>query len=437
METKKLRAYRIPYDDTDIELKIPEANVSYYMDLDSMPVRGTNRQMIQSVVDSADDPALAALIRSRHVGLIIEDATRTVPLDDLLAALGPHLALAQGITVILATGTHDGENSGNYAIVDKVKEYAGRYTFSIKGIVIHDCHQGPFYLAGTTSTNGNAVYANTAVQQVEVFIVLSDMKNHYFAGYSNALKNFVPGICAYQTVERNHALSLRPESTFGHHPLHPDVSRRDNPLARDIWEGYRLIVQDRPVFVVATIFMQDHVLWAGAGLLEPTVTAGIRQVDRMLSIHLPPADRLIVSCGGYPNDESLYCAQRALELSKNGIRIGGEILFLAGCRNGIGPEKSVRNFYDPLKLPLQTILQQYNRHYIMYAHKTYKFAQLITRLSGIHVMSRLTDREITDIHLIPCADPQRLVDRWITEEPGTKISIITEANKYAVHCSTT
>jgi nickel-dependent lactate racemase len=262
------------------------------------------------------------------------------------------------------------------------------------------------------------------------------MKNHYFAGYSNAIKNFVPGICAYQTVERNHALSLRPESTFGHHPLHPDVTRRANPLAQDMWEAYQLVVNNRPVFVFATISMQQSLLWAGAGLLESTTSEGIRQVDNLMSVHIPVADKLIVSCGGYPNDESLYSAQRALELSKNGIRPGGEILFLAGCRNGIGPEKSIRNFYNPLKLPIPVVLQQYDQKYVMYAHKTYKFAQLISQMQAIHVVSRLSDLEIKDIHLSPCRDAQDLVDLWIDQDPTTRISIITEGNKYAVYSTT-
>jgi nickel-dependent lactate racemase len=430
------QSYRIPYDDSEIELKIPAANVQFYMDLKHESVNGENREKLKEAVARSADAhgaRLEDLIRNKRVAMIVEDATRTVPLDDLLTVLGPHLPVAEKITVLLATGTHDGENDGNYEIIESLRQHAAQFDFALGKIIIHDCHHGPFYTAGTTASAGNQILANTAIQDAEIFIVLSDMKNHYFAGYSNAIKNFVPGICAYQTVEKNHALSLRPESTFGHHPLHPDIKRRTNPLAQDMWEAYRLIVRQRPVYVVATISIKNNILWAGAGLLEPTVTEGIRQVDRLMSVQIPAADNLIVSCGGYPNDESLYSAQRALELSKNGIRQGGEVLFLAGCRNGIGPERSVHNFYDPLKLPLPAILEQYNQKYIMYAHKTYKFAQLISQLKTIHVMSRLTDQELEDIHLKPCHNAQDLVDHWIAQNPATTIAIITEGNKYAVY----
>jgi nickel-dependent lactate racemase len=434
------QSYRIPYDDTEIELQIPVANVRFYMELKTGSFEQENRQKLKEAISrsaGAHGARLEDLIRNKRVAMIIEDATRTVPLDDILAVLGPYLPAAEKIKVLLATGTHDGENDGNYEIIESIRQHAAQFDFALPKVVIHDCHHGPFYTAGTTPSIGNQILVNTAIQDAEIFIVLSDMKNHYFAGYSNAVKNFVPGLCAYQTVERNHALSLRPESTFGHHPLHPDTGRRNNPLAQDMWEAYRLVVRSRPVFVIATISMRNTILWAGAGLLEPTVTEGIKEVDRLMSVHVPVADKLIVSCGGYPNDESLYSAQRALELSKNGISPGGEILFLAGCRNGIGPERSIHNFYDPLKLPLPEILAQYDQKYVMYAHKTYKFARMISQLKTIHVLSRLSDQEIEGIHLKPCHDAQSLIDGWIKENPATAISIITEGNKYAVYPATT
>jgi nickel-dependent lactate racemase len=430
-----LRSYTIPYDDRQVVLKIPEENVRFYRNPGSVHAEGTNRKVLDSALAKSGKPGLDEGIRNKQVAMIIEDATRTVPLDDLLEVLGPHLAVAGSLIVLLATGTHDGENAENYAITKKVKQCAQKYRIPLTKVIIHDSHHDPFDDAGTTPGIGNQIYVNSAIREAEVFIVLSDMKNHYFAGYSNALKNFMPGICAYQTVERNHALTLRKESTFGHHPLHPDPERRDNPLAQDMWAAYRLIVQNRPAFVIATISMQNHIIWAGAGLLEEIVPEGIKQVDRLMSVKVDLADRLIISCGGYPNDESLYSAQRALELSKNGIRPGGEILFLAGCRNGIGPQKSVQNFYLPLKMPLAEILKQYDQKYVMYAHKTYKFAQLISQMKCIHVKSLLADNEISDIHLSPCTDAQQLIDRWLREDPAVTITIITEGNKYAVYAN--
>ena len=152
-----------------------------------------------------------------------------------------------------------------------------------------------------------------------------------------------------------------------------------------------------------------------------------------MSTKVHVADNMIVSCGGYPNDESLYTAQRALELTKNGVKEGGEILFIAGCANGIGPEKSIKNFYDPLKKDIAQVLSEFQNKYVMYVHKTYKFAALIQKINRIFIYSKLAENIMTDIHLYPISDPQAIVDRWLLDNPETRINIFTQGNKLAVY----
>ena len=124
---------------------------------------------------------------------------------------------------------------------------------------------------------------------------------------------------------------------------------------------------------------------------------------------------------------------RALELTKNAVNDSGEILFITGCINGIGPKKSITNFYEPLKEDIDIILNKLQDKYIMYSHKTYKFAQLIQRMKAIHFYSELDDAEIRAIHLNPTNSPQKIVDEWIIENENVKINIFTEGNKVAVY----
>jgi nickel-dependent lactate racemase len=280
---------------------------------------------------------------------------------------------------------------------------------------------------------GNDIYVNSEIRRAEIIIIFSDMKNHYFGGYSNPLKGLLPGICKYETIEKNHALTLNNKSMFGHHPLHPDKSRRDNPLAQDMLEGVKLIAADRPIFVLGTICKKDKILWTKFGKLEEVAAEGFLQVDKRYSVHVEPTDKIIVSSAGYPNDESLYIAQRALELTKNAVNDDGEILYFAACSNGIGPKKSVANFYEPLKADIDYILNSLSEKYIMYSHKTYKFAQLIKRMKAIYFYSELSDSEIKSIHLKPTISPQKIVNQWIAENENVKINIFTEGNKVAVY----
>ena len=425
--------YQIPYHKSSLSLNIPEKNVHYYIDLEFPPSEKGNKDILSEAFNQSETVSLEEFVRDKRVGLIVEDATRDVPLKDLLDVSCSVLQKAKSVKVFVATGTHDGDNEEDHKIVDLIKGSQEKFGYPLENIIVNNCHEDSFYLAGITSGIHNEIFVHNESRDIEVFLIFSDMKNHYFAGYSNPIKNIIPGICNYSTAEQNHALALKDKSTFGHHPLHPDPQRRDNPLAKDMWEAYQLICAGRPTYVLATISKKGKVLWSSAGLLERVTELGIREVDRTMSREVVPTDKLIVSCGGYPNDESLYTAQRALELSKFGIKKGGEILFLAGCGNGLGPEKSVNNFYNPLREDITKILSKLNEKYIMYSHKTYKFARLIEQMDQIFMVSELSADLIKKIHLSPVKNVQSVVDRWIEDDPQTSIGIVTDGNKLALH----
>ena len=105
------------------------------------------------------------------------------------------------------------------------------------------------------------------------------MKAHYFAGYSNVVKNFLPGVCGFPTIEANHSWALNPKSTFGIHPFHPDETRRDNPLADDMREAMEMIVKDSKIFLLALVTERRRLVWAGAGHHEPVTADGMMVVD--------------------------------------------------------------------------------------------------------------------------------------------------------------
>jgi nickel-dependent lactate racemase len=223
--------YRIPYNRSSISLNIPDDNVHYYIDLDLPDSGKSKKESLSEAIQNSKSGSLDDFVQNKRVGLIIEDATRDVPLEDLLEVSGSALKKASSITVFIATGTHDGDNDGNRELIDYVLKSQNKFGFTLEKIVVNDCDEDAFYRAGTTSSEKNDIFVHEDSRSADVFLVFSDMKNHYFAGYSNPIKNFMPGICNYPTTERNHALALDDNSSFGRHPLHPDPDRRNNPLA--------------------------------------------------------------------------------------------------------------------------------------------------------------------------------------------------------------
>ena len=94
-----------------------------------------------------------------------------------------------------------------------------------------------------------------------------------------------------------------------------------------------MITKKASVFTLSVVSSSGKLVWADAGQLEPVIAGGIEVLDETASFTVQPTPKIIVSPGGYPQDKSLYHAQRGLELTKNAVLDDGEVLFLAECRD--------------------------------------------------------------------------------------------------------
>ncbi|GAB4332320.1 MAG: nickel-dependent lactate racemase [Calditrichia bacterium] len=430
---ENLRVYRIPYGDTAIPLRIPEgiAVRQAALRIKSEELSDPSHYLEEVCAAGPRGASLAEWVAGMHLAVLLEDATRALDYRPIFTALRPFLRSAKKITSIVSTGTHDPRHPGNETILSLLKEIWGEKDPLPYQAHVHDCRRADFLNLGVTQ-RGTPILANRLVEKADLFLVLSDMKNHYFAGYSNPLKHFLPGICAYESVEKNHSLALNPESTFGRHPWHPDPARRANPLAEDMLEVYQAVAANRPVLALVMVHHQKKLRWAVLEEIAAATRAGIEKVDEWMGATLLPADLLIVSPGNYPEDGTIYTAQRALELSRNGVKAGGSILFFAECRDGIGPASARENFLDWLVQPPRQVLERLQKQYVLYSHKAYKFAELMLKTRQIFVTTGLPKAELEKIHLIKAEDPQAIVDGLVRENPDLTVNIVTDGNKIAL-----
>ncbi|MHC4215078.1 MAG: lactate racemase domain-containing protein [Planctomycetota bacterium] len=417
-----------------VSLQIPEKNIQDVIEPWHSPQQADNADLIAQALADEQVGGFQKQVAGKRLCVLAEDGTRDVPFEDIFGPLANLIKDCSSVLFIVATGTHKPATNENSQITEQLKksiEGAGISNFRIHA---HDSRDGEFVDAGQTSRGTDVLY-NTLADSADVFLVLSDLKTHYFAGYSNPIKNFVPGICKFETTEQNHSLALDAKSTFGRHPWHRDPARRDNPLANDQLEAMEMIVKDRPVYTFATINTSRKLQWAKLGPIRDVTAEAISQIDRQNTHTVTPVPRLIVSPGGFPNDISLYIAQRALELTKNAATDGGEILFLAQCKDGVGEEHTLENFYNRLTAPVESILTSIESDYKLYSHKPYKFAQLIKRLNQIWMHSEIPDEMVEAAHLKPAKEPQAVIDKWLADDPDTKITIIEGANKIALYAN--
>jgi len=427
------KSYVFRYGTEKIEITLPEKNVLTQIEVPDTNNNSSQNSLIETAIrNPIDSPPLKEFVKNRKVVILAEDSTRDVPTQLILEKISKNLSLAKSVKLIICTGTHSPNSEGNQFLANQISKIFENGSIESFELLVHDSKNPPFASYGSSSF-GNEFLVNPAVTDADAYLVLSDMKNHYFAGYSNLLKNFIPGVCAFETVEKNHAMALNKKSTFGKHPWHPDPNRRDNPLANEMLEGYQKIVQNRPVWALVSITKNRRVIWCQAGEPKRMVEDGIRKVDATMSKTVVPADVLIISCGGYPNDESIYTAQRALELNQDAVKSGGKIIFLAECRNGIGPESAKHNFYNILTNELPEVLKTIERKYIMYSHKAYKFAMMMTRFSFIGLKSAIDDDTVEGIHIVPIKDTQKLINSWLSSNSDLTFNLIDDGNKIAVY----
>jgi nickel-dependent lactate racemase len=430
----RMRLLEIPvsYGDKKIHLNIPDGNLADHIVPKTPNLITDVESELERVMSNPHGPQLEKLVQSNSVCVLVADHTRDEPHWELLNAVVPSLRDADYVQFIITTGSHEVEHPENLKIADLIKKSADSVKLSDYSVQIHDCNDVDVVQVGRTS-RGTPVIVNSKAVGHDVYVALSDMKAHYFAGYSNALKDFLPGVCAFVTIECNHSMALDPQSTFGKHPYHPDPRKRTNPLADDMREAMEIITKDAKAFTLSVISSGGKLVWADAGELEPVIAGGIEVLDKTASFTIKPTSKIIVSPGGYPQDVSLYHAQRGLELTKNAVRDGGEILFLAECRDGVAPEKAYENFYKKLTVPLDQVISSIKGKYHLYEHKAYKFAELLQRISDIKMFTELDKETVESAHLSKIEDPQKVIDDWIKNDPTTKILVLDKGNKIAVY----
>jgi nickel-dependent lactate racemase len=388
---------------------------------------------IQTALETSIGLSLTDTIANRRTCVLIEDGTRAEPHEILLEELIPQLKPAKDLTFMITTGSHEPNSTRNQEIIQAIHKSCKVNDLTSYRVLVHDALQSSCQLVGITS-RGTEVRVNEEVMKLEAFVVAADMKNHYFAGYSNVLKNFLPGICDFNTIEANHSLALKPEATFGRHPFHPNLARRTNPVAEDMLEGMNMILMDRPIFLLAMVTSGDYILWSKSGEIQAVTREGIEVIDRTASFTIPATDRIIVTPGGNPQDESLYNAQRGLELTKNAVRDNGEVLLLAECPKGIAPTPTAREFfYDYLIMPLPEMMAKIQDHYRLYTHKSWKFGELIQRLNHVWLYTSLDKTQVETAHISYASNPQKIVDSWLHTDEAVQIHVFHDANKIAVY----
>lgn len=422
----------ISYSNRKVSFDIPEDNLAGIIRPKKADIPLNQKEIDAAMSGNSATKKFIRSVTDKNLCVLLPDGTRDLPIDKVLTALVDILKEPQKTRFMICTGTHDAETEQNKLLVKQITSLMQKSGIENFDIIIHDCDKADFIDAGVTKHQTPVLY-NAAIKDMDIFLALSDVKHHYFAGYSNPVKNFVPGVCAYKTAEGNHSLSLDERSRFGAHPWHNRKESQDNPLAIDQVEAMEKILAGRDFWAVVMISTKGQIQWLNFGKADEVTAEAFSQTDKWNLYEIKPVERMIVSCGGIPNDIDLYIAQRALELTKEAIVNHGEILFVTACDEGIGAERTMEHFWNLLTRPMEEIFRTVrSEHYKLFSHKPLRFAELINNLQHLWVYSELDDKIIKAGHMLPVSDIQEIIEIWIQQNQRTKILVVDGANKLAI-----
>lgn len=269
----------------------------------------------------------------RRVVLLASDHTRPVPSRAIVPQMLQQIRRGNPeaeITILIATGCHRGTTR------EELVRKFGPEICSQERIVIHDCQKSPVVDLGTLPS-GAPLRVNALAAEADLLVSEGFVEPHFFAGFSGGRKSVLPGVCSTETVFANHCSKLI-DSEFAH-----SGCLEGNPIHRDMVEGAR---RAGLRFIVNAVINGAHeTVAAFAGDLEQAHLAGVNYVNSLCRMEVEQqAGIVITGNGGYPLDQNVYQAVKAISTANIVARPGGVIIMCAACEDGHGGETFYRTF---------------------------------------------------------------------------------------------
>jgi len=308
------------------------------------------------------------------------------------------------ITFLCATGSHRPQTKEEHRALLGEK-LADRFE-----VIDHDCrNEANLVKLGTTSFGTPVIVNRIAVESDHIFLT-GAIIFHDLAGWGGGKKSILPGICAYESIMANHALSLNPGIGEGINPNVRCGNVDGNPVHMDMLEAAAFV---KPSFLFNVIINEHgNIGKAVAGDYIKAHEVGRRLVDEADSAYIEKkADLVVASAGGYPKDIDLYQASKALINAKEAVKEGGIIILFAECIEGFGGRE------------VQMIMEDFSDNYSR--EKALRESFSIAKYTG-YLITLIAER--FNVILVSSIDPKQL------ESSGIRgVSSIQEALNMAKH----
>jgi nickel-dependent lactate racemase len=392
---------RVPYGkDKQLEAEIDEQCLAGIIEPNEVEIGDETEVIRQALENPVGYKSLSDfLTNANDVLFLVNDATRPTPTARVLDIIEKDIT-GHPVSFLVATGSHRAPSEEEYLQIFSEKHYS-RY----KGrIFAHDARKSQDMVLLGTSKNGTEMRVNRLGVIAHKIVIISSVEPHYFAGYTGGRKSLLPGIAAFETIEQNHRLALKPEACA--------LKLKGNPVHEDMLDALKTVKKE--VFAINTVLDKNHHIYAAsAGDIHDSLNQAVAKADDVFVVNIQQKADVVVSAVKFPADIDLYQAQKGIDNAKHALKRGGILILVAKCRMGIGAESFV-NLLSSASSP-RDALARIERKYVLGYHKAAKMAE-VGLWAQIWAVTDLEPKLLEKIFIRPFSSLQTAVDAALAEK---------------------
>jgi len=341
--------------------------------------------------------------------VVVNDATRPTPTARTLDFLEDKIPGWVDVRYIVACGSHRQPTEEEYR-----RLFGGeRYERARDRVFYHDAKDQENLVEVGETPSGEKVVINRLVAEASSVLVISSVEPHYFAGFTGGRKSFLPGVAAYDVIERNHSMAIRPEAR--------SLLLKGNPVHEGMDEFARVAAGDRTYAFLTVVEPSGRAVGGACGDIFLSLEKCVPLAEEIYSVPVEKKADVVVAVANHPLDINLYQSQKAIENGKLVLRKGGVLILVAECPDGVGPDTFYR-LLSSAPSP-EEALAEIERGYRLGYHKAAKLAEILT-WAEVWVYTDLDAEALEKVHMRKVTDLQGAIDEAIEKTGGDVLFLV-------------
>lgn len=350
------------------------------------------------------EPLSKVLKGCRHVLVVVDDYTRSTPVDRIFPRLKEELRSArikdEDIKIMVALGTHRPMTQE-----EMLKKFGSTLCEGYK-ILNHQWwdKEQLIYLGDTKK--GTSIVVNKIVKEVDFIIGIGQIVPHRVTGFSGGGNIIQPGICGEITTGKTHWLAAQ----FTGREI---LGKIENPVKDEVEE----VAQRAGLKWIINTVQNGHgdVIHVVAGDPVLAYREGAKKSYDIYKAEIP-SEADIVIADSYPFDSELWLAAKGIYASELAVKKEGVVILISPCPEGISPshpevlEMGYNTFENVHRLLQKGSIQKLT----VAAHLVHVGRVIKDRARGILVSKGITADEAERLGFIHGKTPQEAFDKALS-----------------------